>query len=265
MTIAHRQTAKIAATSSTPTTLPLSSAPLNGSALIAAVGCASDNGVASITQTGANWNLLLETSNQNAEEVNGVLILVQIWGAFNVQSAGIQIEFSFSGGVTDRGIIVAEYTGDVFRFPNPADRVVGNVGTTGAGLSGTASTGVGGTTRENDELWVAATGANQNVTWSNPIGGFTIRDTKSIGTGPLGNLALLDRFTTATGALQSGAKHSSDPSATAWAAVAAAMRGILQVPFVGPDAPTAAEPVSEISDYSSAAIEKLAAQFRSKV
>jgi hypothetical protein len=266
MALAFRQSKTDSNTGAAALSVTLSSPTLVGSALIAAVGLGSNNGVSTLADPAraTSWNLLYEAaSSEDADEGNVANVRVQIWGSFNVPAGVDEFRFVFSGGTTDRGVIVAEYTGDVFEFPNPADRVVGTIGTTAAGV-GTADTGVGGTTREDDELWVACCGCDDNVTWQNPTAPFSIRAQGDIGNPAAGQIALLDDFSSSAAALRAQCDHSAGAGAVEWAITAAALRGVLQVPVTATTEPVSAEPVTEFTDYSSDAIGKFIAQLRAR-
>ncbi len=264
MTIAFRQSKARSETDSSSLGVVLDNVPLNGSALIAAVAVASNNGVIQIVQTGASWALLFESaSSENADEANGSLVRAQIWGAFDIEAAVAFLRIPFTGGTTKRGVIVAEYTGGVFEFPNPADRVVGDTGTTAGPSVGSLDTGIGGVTREAAELWVGAGAVDKKLAFSSPGSPFAIRDQVDIGSPAAGKIVLVDAFLAVATNIRFRIDHASG-SSVAWAATMAAIRGNLQVPAEAVDVPAANEPVTEFEDYSTDGIEKLAAQYRAR-
>lgn len=265
MTITHVQTVTGQATSAVPLTLFLGAEPGVGSALIAAVAIEGTNSVTAVRASGASWNLLYEAASaEDADEVNGTAIRAQLWGAFDVAGVGSgQAGFVFSGGTVAKGIVMAEYSGDVFEFPNPADRIVGSFGTSAPGTTGPADTGAAtNPTRENVELWVAAAGVNKSSIWSSAVAPFAIRD--QIAIPPFGAVCLLDYVASATGTMRAQASHAATGSGMPWAITAAAIRGDLQVPADVTTVPAVSEPVTEQEDYSSNGIEKLASQFRAR-
>jgi hypothetical protein len=266
MTISYRQDATTSEDSAVDGVVTLANAPLNGSTLIAVVGCLSNNGAISITQTGATWNLL-ETSSVTADTVNSAEIRVQVWGAFNVENAGAVATFAFSGGTTNRGMIVVEYYGNVFEFPNPPDRMKTKTGSTAPTVLGTIdTTPATAITREDEELFIGVAGISEQLVFSNSQQGFSARKQIVIGAGAnTGKLAIADQFTSSAKTVIWQVDHAAHPTNTVyWAAVVAGIRGALQVPFVGGAEPTVSEPVTEQTDYSSDGIGKLASQFRAK-
>jgi hypothetical protein len=247
-------------------TVFLPSAPLAGSALIIAVACGKGIGITAVRpQSTEEWNLLYENEGTvTADQNTSGSIRAQIWAAFDIPD-GLTNQFGivFSGGVNERGVILAEYTGDIFQFPNPADRVAKATGTTPAFTTGTLDTGSGGTTREANELWVGVGAATPTVAFSNPGSPFSIRvNAVAIGTGP-GRMCLLDAFLTSLEPAIMRVDHDDlNPAIVTWVAAMAATRGILQVPAAATTVPTVSEPVTEQTDYSSDGIEKLIAQLR---
>ena len=268
MAIAFRQLITASETSAVPTTVFLPSDPVNGSTLIAVVACIGTASVSRIRHGDIVWQLLYENDGQvEADENANDAVRVQIWGAFNIQSAIDQIGFEFSGETTERGIIVAEYTGHGFEFPNPADRVIGDTGVGFGLLEANLDTGIGGVTRETDELWVAGAASSRDRPFQNPDGDpFDIRTQIEIGSPAGGQVALLDSVDLGTRirAVQMTVDQRSAAAIANWAAVMAALRGTLQVPNDGPDEPTSAEPVTENTDHYGTAIGHLLEQFKSR-
>lgn len=264
MALAFRQSVKLATTSAAPMTLNLPSAPLPKSALLAAVATTGDVGVAAFRHETAIWNLLLENAGALADELNGVVLRAQIWGAFDIPAVGGQIGIDFADAASsERGVIIAEYTGDVFQFPNPADRVIGDSGTTAGPSTGTIDTGSGADAREAEELLIGAAAADQVVTLSGPGSPFAIRDTVDIGSPAAGTLGLLDAFTVSPiTPLRMRVDHSV-ATALEWVAVTAAIRGVLQVPATPVTTPISGEPVTENDDHEGVAIGHLLEQFQS--
>jgi hypothetical protein len=260
MAYAFRQKAQKSESSSGVLKISFSSAPLDGSALIMAVATTSGAAATQIDQDGAEWQLLQEAASEEfADENNDLKVRVQLWGAFNVQRAATLMEITFSGGTTDRGAIAAEYTGDTFLFPNPADRVVGDVGSSSSS-TGPADTGTGGTTREAEELWVAAA-ANDSatLTWTSADSPFVLNDTVAIGS--TGQLGFADALQSSTGALSAQINHSLGGGN--WAITSAAVRGDLQEPAGETEEPVSEDPVTENNDHAGDAIDNLLEQFKS--
>jgi hypothetical protein len=266
MTISFRQKGTLSETSSLPATVFMPSTPLNGSALIAVVGCLKKIGVSKFREReGVIWNLLFEQDGPVDADLEALdAVRSQIWGAFDIRDASDQVGIEFSGGTTSRGVVIAEYTGDVFRLPNPADRVVAGSGQTPPATSATMDSGVGGDTREAEELWIGAPATDQPVTFSNLSTPFTaIRDQIDIGSPGAGSVALVDGVTSITRTSRFRIDHSASGSTVNWVAVMAAIRGDLQSPLAGPEAPTVGEPVTENDDHRGDAVGHLVEQFRS--
>lgn len=267
MTISFRQLITASVTSATPTTVFLPSAPLPGSALIAVVGCLKPVRPTLFRHGAVDWNLLYEhdgliEADQQALEA----VRVQVWGAFDLPAgASAQIGIDFSGGTSDRGIILAEYTGDVFQFPNPADRVGKKSGSTAPATPGTIDTAPAtAEIREDVELLIGGVATDQAVTLSNPGLGYTLRSQAGIGATPDGTVGLLERVTFTPVGIRIVVDHSADPSGVNWVGVGAGTRGNLQVPAEEVDAPAVSEPVTEFVDYSGDGIGKLISQLRAK-
>lgn len=265
MTIAFRQSVTLNETSAATANPQLPSPPLPGSALIAAIATGSGVGATSFSHDDARWNLLSENAGDDADEKGGVVLRAQIWAAFDIPAGtGDKIEISFSGGSSKRGIIIAEYTGDVFQFPNPADRVVKDNGTTAAFTIGDIDTGNSGDTREDDELFVGVAAADATVVFSNPTAPMAIRVTAvPIGIAGSGVMALLDAFVSSTQKGRLKLDHDAVPPVVVWVAVVAAIRGNLQVPATPVAAPTVGEPITENEDHEGDAIGHLLEQFKS--
>lgn len=263
MSIAYRQGATLAETSGDPGRVGFPVSPMDGSALILAVGLSGTGVPISIDQLGANWNLLEEASTgELTDEGVGTNARVQIWAAFDIKGSPRDVRIIFPSGVSERGFILAEYTGDVFRFPNPADRVIGDVGeTVGPGV-GSLDSGIGGETREASELWVCAAVCSKVVTITNPQSPFSIRSSEDIGDPQSGTVALLDAFTSSADAARAIVDHTTG-SQVRWAITMAAIRGVLQTPFDAQTAPSSNDPVTENDDHAGDAIGHLLEQFKS--
>jgi hypothetical protein len=217
-------------------------------------------------QAGESWNLLFENDGPiDADQQITTLVRVQLWAAFDIPDgvpSGISIEFS-GGGTSERGVVVAEYTGDIFQFENPADRVVKGSGATPPSTIGDIDTGTGGTTREAAELWVGVAGADGTTVFSNPTAPFAIRvNAVAIGSGA-GRLVLLDAFTSSVQGARLQLDHSGIPGGVKWAAAMAAIRGVLQVPATPVETPSVGEPITENEDHEGDAIGHLLEQFKS--
>ncbi len=267
MTITYRQHERASDTraGTVATTVQLAQNPLKGSELIAVVAVLSDNGVTNIAQTGSDWNLLYENAGDNADERNGSVLRVQIWGAFDIEGGDKDVVFSFSGGTTKRGIVVVEYTGDVFLFSNPADRVVGAFGTTPGGGpgDGVIQSGPSGATREGEQLMIGAAAIDQSLNIFDPAPPFAIRQAVEIGSPAFGRLSVLDAMSSDLG-VELEVNHDGDPANTEWVALATALLGNVQIPVDPATPPVAPEPVTEFEDYSSDGINKLASQYRAR-
>ncbi len=267
MTIAFRQLITKSENSSAPMTVVLPSDPLVGSALIIVVGCSKTSGISRVrTQLTEEWNLLFESDGPvDADEQALEAVRVQIWGAFDIPNGMVaQIGIEFSGGTSERGLILAEYTGDVFQFPNPADRVIGGTDVTPPATEGTIEISGTKDTREAEELFVGAAAVDQDVSFIRPEAPFSIRSQTDIGSPSSGRIALLDFISSATRTPEMLVDHEAFASSVNWAGVMAAIRGILQVPATAVVAPAVSEPVTEFTDYSSDGIGKLIAQLRAK-
>jgi hypothetical protein len=269
MALAFRRSATKSETSAIDMLFDVGAGPLLGSTLIMAVACSKTIGCTKITPiAGESWNLLYESDGPVVADQSAVeVVRVQIWGAFNVPSSNLsRIGLAFSGGATpsERGVIFAEYTGDGFQFPNPADRVAVGWGQTPALTLGDIDI-LGGTSREAAELWIGVVAATPTVTFASPTFPFAFRvNPVVIGAAGPGRMALLDAFTSSAAALRLQVEHSDDnPSQVTWAAAAAAIRGILQVPATPVEIPSVGEPITENTDHEGDAIAHLLEQFKS--
>jgi hypothetical protein len=236
----------------------------DGSALIAVIGVAGIQKATKIERAATDdWNLLYEFGGQNADQANTTALRGQIWGAFDTVASSSNVSITFPSAGIDKGIFVAEYRGDVFAFPNPADRVVSAFGTTVGPGVGTLNSGTGGTTREAVEMWIGAALVDQALGLQNEVAPFVLQGEIDIGVPAAGNLGYLDAIT--SGTAKPNLKVDHDVGAgVEWVAIAAAIRGDLQIPVTATTQPAASEPVTEFEDYSSDGIGKLAFQYRAR-
>lgn len=263
MAILYRQHVCASVTTWAPTTVFLPSVPLNGSALIAVVGCTGGAGISYFRGNG-DWHLLYENDGPiYAEAQTPGGLRVQVWGAFDTVNVSNMIGICFSGGTSDRGIVVAEYTGDIFRFSNPADRVSSGVTTSPAFVESTISWPPGGYSREAEELLVSVGALDQVVNFFDPADGYIIRDQADIGDPAAGSVIMLDKISSTITSISTEVDHSAPPALANVAMAGVMLRGSLQIPFDYPAEPVAQEPVTENTDHAGTAIGHLIEQFKS--
>lgn len=263
MAIVREQVVDLGETASANMTLTVA-APADGSALLLLAAVGSLDGIRAVTQAGAIWNKLQTSDGTAAEEDVATVARGAIWGAFNVAGAGTNLDIDFSGGVTNRLVIFAEYSGNVFLQPNPLDRLSKADGATAPATIGTIDSGTALATREDDELWIGLAAMVGDVgPFVNPQDGFALVDQLAFAGG---DLALLEKIVTATASPRMRVDHpASFSGGVGWAGIVVAMRGDLQVPATAVTAPVTSQAVTIRDDVSSEAIANLASQFRSGV
>jgi len=185
--------------SSTLSCTSLSSSPVNGNTLIAVIGTRGTTAsrVSSITQTGATWARVSQSTNANGTTV-------EVWAALNVSSAGTSVTVNLASSLK-ASAVVAEYSGILSSGATDV-----TAATTGS--SSSPSTGTTSTTTQGDELWIGGLDAIGTPTYSSPTNSFSIV-ANAVSTGGITSSrersALLQKIVSITGTANTGATLSS--------------------------------------------------------
>jgi hypothetical protein len=267
MTITFEQFKSASRTSTAATwTIFLDNPVKDGSSLIVILGAIGNIRAIDISQNGdVVWNVIEDSTGNRADSENGCR--VQIWAAHDVKDAGQGLTLRLSGSPAtskDTGVIISEWSGNTFKFPNPADRLTVKAGSTPPATPGTIdTTPATASIREDEELLIGAATADKPVTYSNPGLGYTLRAQTDVGSPAVGKLAALDRITFTPVGVRFTVDHTADAGGVSWEAAACAIRGALQVPAPETPAPTVSEPIAEVEDHTGVAIGHLLEEFKS--